>query len=364
MWRTLGQPSTIERLSRSIAEGTPHHAYLFLGPAHVGKRTLAIDFACALNCESGEAPCGACRACRRILEEKHADVYAVTLGVSAATEGAGGEDESGRRHARILTEQIEELQHAATLPPYEGRWKVLLIENADRMTGEAANRLLKTLEEPPPHVIWMLLAEAEGRLLETVVSRCQRVDVRPMPAPELERYLIDVRHAPEEQARLIARVSRGRTGWALQALEDEAFLSARAAQVEGAIQLVAMTFSARFDLSREMDTLYRRDPVAAIEALDQWTAWWRDLLLVKTGCAESVVNVDYVNDLNGQAQKLTLEQIRDYIVKLTEARQDLDLNVLPRLVFDSLVYTMPRIARPAGDAAASRSVLPAAGDAE
>ncbi len=364
MWRTLGQKGTIERLARSIAEGTPHHAYLFLGPEHVGKRTLAIDFACALNCESNPVPCGTCRACSRILEGKHADIHAIALSTDAAADDAEADDETRRRRTRILTEQIEDLQHAATLPPYEGRTKILLIENADRMTGEAANRILKSLEEPPPHVIWMLLAQTEGRLLETVVSRCQRIDVRPMAVPELEQHLIEAHRATEDQARLIARVSRGRVGWAVQAMEDEAFLAERASRVETIIQLISMTFAARFDLSREMDTLYRREPASVLETLEQWATWWRDLMLVKSGCAESVVNVDYVNDINGQAQRLSLEQIREYIGKLNEARQDLDLNVLPRLVFDSLLYTMPRITKPAGASGAPRSELPATGDTE
>jgi len=155
------------------------------------------------------------------------------------------------------------------------------------------------------------------------------------------------------------RVSRGRTGWALQAVTDEAFLAERATQVESIVQLISMTYAARFDLSREMDAQYRRDRTGVLETLDQWTTWWRDLLLVKTGCAENVVNVDYVSDISEQAQQLSIEQIRDYIVKLGQARQDLEFNVLSRLVFDSLVYTMPRIAKPAGDSGASRSALPA-----
>jgi DNA polymerase-3 subunit delta' len=364
MWRTLGQQSTIERLSHSIAEGTTHHAYLFLGPQHVGKRTLALDLACALNCESTDAPCGTCRACTRILEGKHADIHAIALDATGGAEDPDADEESRRRRTRILTEQIGDLQRAATLPPYEGRYKILMVEHADRMTNEAANRILKALEEPPPHVVWMLLAETEGRMLETVVSRCQRVDVHTMPVPELEMHLTQVAGAQAEQARLIARVSRGRTGWALQAVTDEALMADRASRIESVIQLISMTYAARFDLSREMETQYRRDADSVVESIDQWTTWWRDLLLVKTGCAESVVNVDYVNDINQQAQRLSLEQVRDYIGKLNEARQDLDLNVVPRLVFDSLVYTMPRIAKPAGDSAVPRNMLPSTSETQ
>jgi len=358
MWRTLGQDSTIEQLSRSIAEGSAHHAYLFLGPEHVGKRTLAIDLACALNCEAADAPCGTCRACTRILEGRHSDIHAMALDASAAIENPDTDEEHRKHRTRIATEQMEDLQHAATLPPYEGRWKILLVEHADLMSTEAANRILKSLEEPPAYVVWMLLAESENRLLDTIVSRCQKIDVHPMPIPKIERHLMEVVGVPDEQACLIARVSRGRTGWAIQAISDMSLLAERSARVEGIIQLISMTFAARFDLSREMDAQYHREPTAVLETLDQWLTWWRDLLLVKTGCADSVVNVDYVNDINEQAQRLSLEQVRDYIGKLNEARQDLDLNVIPRLVFDSLVYTMPRIAKPSGSTGVSRDLLP------
>ncbi|NLE95078.1 MAG: DNA polymerase III subunit [Dehalococcoidia bacterium] len=351
MWRTFGQEGAIERLSRSVAEGTPHHAYLFLGPEHVGKKTLAIDLACALNCEDAKPPCGTCRACTRILEEKHADIHTVAMDNSAASAEADADDDSRKRRTRVATEQIADLQHAASLPPYEGRWKVLLIEHADHMSAEAANRLLKTLEEPPPHVVWMLLAESEERMLETVVSRCQRVDVRPLPVLDLERHLVEAHQVPDDRARLIARISRGRTGWALTAITDGSLLTERASQVESAIQLPAMTYTARFDRSREMEAQFKRDRSTVLETLEQWTMWWRDLLLVKSGSADSMVNADYDSDIREQAQRLTLEQIRDYIGRLSQAKQDLEANVLPRLVFDSLLYTMPRIARLAGEAA-------------
>ncbi len=347
MWRTIGQQSTVERLSRGVAEGITHHAYLFLGPKHVGKRTLAIDLACALNCIGDGVPCGACRACIRILDGKHADIHAITLDDVGSAEDLEIEEEGRKRRTRILTEQIEDLQHASTLPPYEGRFKVMLVEHADRMTNEAANRILKVLEEPPPQVVWMLLAENESRMLETVVSRCQRIDVREVPVAQLEGYLLEGYGASPEQAKLLARISRGRSGWALQALADETLLKERAGRLETAIQLLSMTYAARFEVSRELDAMYRRDPRSVIDTLDQWTTWGRDLLLVKTGCAENVGNIDYIHDMNEQAQRLSLEQIRDYIGKLTEARRDLDLNLIARLVFDSLVYTMPRITMPA-----------------
>ncbi|MBE9506381.1 MAG: hypothetical protein IMY84_06135 [Chloroflexi bacterium] len=349
MWRTVGQESSTEMLSRSIGEGSIHHAYLFVGPEHVGKRTLAIDLACALNCESEQRPCGECRACLRIIDGKHAGIHVETLEDPAGPEDTDTDAEEGRRGRTIRLHQIHRLQHTSSLPPFEGKTKVLLIENADCMTSEAANCLLKTLEEPPPNVVWMLLAENENRLLETIVSRCQRIGVRPMPAPELQTYLVETRGADPEQAALVARVSQGRTGWAISALTDESVLADRSACIESIIQLIYMGYSPRFELARELDAQYRRDPRSVMQTLQVWTTWWRDLLVVKGGCAESVVNVDYVNDLNEQAASLSLQQIRESIGKLNEARENLDLNVIARLVFDSLVYTIPRIAKAAGD---------------
>ena len=350
MWRTFGQATTISWLSRSIREGEGHHAYLLLGPEHVGKRTLATDIACALNCTSAESPCGECEACRRILDSKHADVIAATLNEPIeASEDSQPDEEDTHPGRNIRLRQVRRLQHMASLPPFEGRTKVLIIENSDRMTPEAANSILKSLEEPPQHVVWLLLAEDESHLLETIVSRCQRIDVLPAPVPDLERYLTESYGLEPERASLIARLSRGRTGWAILASTDESVLASRASRVETIIQLVYMTHTARFDLAREIESQYRRDPRGVLETLELWTTWWRDLLVIKGGCSDGIVNVDYVNDLNEQAGRLSLEQIREFIGKLSEATENLDFNMIPRLVFYSLVYSIPRIEKPTGE---------------
>ena len=128
-------------------------------------------------------------------------------------------------------------------------------------------------------------------------------------------------------------------------------LADRSARIESIIQLIYMGYSPRFDMARELDARYRRDPRSVLETLDVWTTWWRDLLVVKSGC------VDYVNDLNEQAKSLSLQQIRESIGKLNEARENLDLNVITRLVFDSLVYTIPRISKAAGADSVPSGVL-------
>jgi len=161
MWQVIGQDKALALLDRSLKENNVAHAYLFVGPRHIGKKTLALNLAQALNCDADKPPCGQCHSCRRILEQKHADV--TCIGLDSKTE--------------IGIDDIRKLQRLANLPPYEGKRKVFIIDDAEYLSTEAANSLLKILEEPPPKVVWVLLTAEEPRLLPTIVSRCQRLEL-------------------------------------------------------------------------------------------------------------------------------------------------------------------------------------------
>ncbi|TET38214.1 MAG: AAA family ATPase, partial [Dehalococcoidia bacterium] len=167
MWQVIGHEKAVALLERSMKGGKLSHAYLFVGPPHVGKMTLAMNLAQALNCRGEERPCGECPQCRRIARGVHADVQVIGL--------------EGRMEIGI--DQIREMQHAASLKPFEGRNRVFIIDGADHLSHEAANCLLKTLEEPPPNDQLILLAANERLLLPTVLSRCQKLELGPLPAP-------------------------------------------------------------------------------------------------------------------------------------------------------------------------------------
>src|SRR4030042_396604 len=132
MWQVLGHPKATTLLERSIQRGRLSHAYLFVGPPHVGKMTLALNLAQAVNCQAEDVPCGECASCRRIASGKHADVQIIGL---ISTE-----------KKEISIEQMREMQNSASLPPYEGKQKGFIIEKADLLPHEASNSLLKTLE--------------------------------------------------------------------------------------------------------------------------------------------------------------------------------------------------------------------------
>ena len=231
-WNFIGNERAVAAIERALADGTLAHAYLFAGPERVGKAALALRLAHALNCIAsvgarhasalqgddaqgaapcGEcaAPCGECAACVRIAAGIHADVRTVTVEVT---------DEGPQRKA-ISVEQMREVERAVALAPFEGRTRVVIVDPADEMTAGAQNAFLKTLEEPPPHVVFVLVPTRGERLLPTVRSRCRRIDFRLLPASEIERAL-ESEPVELERARLLARLARGRIGWALAMARD------------------------------------------------------------------------------------------------------------------------------------------------
>ena len=182
MWQVIGQEWAVSLLKHSLESDVLSHAYLFIGPQHVGKMTLAINLAQALNCGTDNKPCLECDSCRKIAAGSHSDVQVLGL----------AQDEEENTEAKLIhTEQVKDMLHSASLPPFEGSNKVFIIDGAELLSTEAANRLLKTLEEPEAYVTFILLTTDENRLLKTVVSRCQRIELPPMSITEETQALTE-----------------------------------------------------------------------------------------------------------------------------------------------------------------------------
>ena len=182
MWQVVGQSRVVSLLQRSLEMGALAHAYLFIGSPHVGKMTLALNLAQALNCEASEPPCGECASCQKIASAKHADIQ--IIGVTS-----NGDSAEAKPRVEISIDQIRQIQHSANLPPFEGRYKVFIIDGAEFLSNEAANCLLKTLEEPVGEVIFILLTVNDRLLPATVISRCQRLELPPLATSEVEAAL-------------------------------------------------------------------------------------------------------------------------------------------------------------------------------
>ncbi len=332
MWQTIGQDRIVNGLDRSLSDGRLFHAYLLVGPAHVGKTTLAIDFTRALNCTSEEKPCSECSSCRRIVSGSHPDVQVIQLAEST-------EDQSVRK--TIGVEQIREMQRSVSLNSYEGGYRVIIIDGAEFMSEGAANSLLKTLEEPPPATVFILLATEENRLLPTIHSRCQKLELERMPIQAVQQALIDRWEVPSDRAELLARFSHGCIGWAISAVTDESILEERSGNMENLIALAHADISERFQFASRFAVEFGKSRVSVRERLELWLTWWRDLILLKSDCAEFVVNSDREDVLRWQSEQCSLSAIGGAIKSIREAMQHLEQNANARLVLEVLMLDIP-----------------------
>ncbi len=332
VWKLRGHDGLVGQLDRAFRDGRASHAYLIVGPPHIGKGTLALNIAQRMNCTSPEdAPCGSCTQCQRIASGIHADVQVIST--------AREEDGVARRQISIST--VRELQHQASLKPYEGACRVYIFDGAEDMSTEAANALLKVLEEPPDQVLFLLLTAQEDAVLPTIRSRCHRIELHPLPIAAVAEELASSGAMGLEEANVLARLSRGCLGWALSAAREPVVMEQRAAQVERIARLSCATLEARFDYGGELAARYSRDRQDAVAELEQWLRWWRDILLIKEGGGEHVNNVDQMDFLRRVADQVTTQQVVRSITGIRDSIEALESNANPRLALESLMLALP-----------------------
>jgi DNA polymerase-3 subunit delta' len=326
MREVVGHRQARALLERAALSGQVSHAYLLTGPEQIGKTTLALAFVRLLQC-TGRAPesieaCGECIACRKIAHGNHPDVAIV-------------EPPEGKRWLPV--ERVREVVHEAGLAPYEGRWRTFILPNVERMQAAPANALLKTLEEPPPHVLLMLTSAEPELLLPTLLSRCQQIAMHPLAPSEVAEALTARWDVPPEEAHTLAGLAGGRLGWAVAAHEHPELREARGELVSQMVALVRASRDARLRLVAPLAS----DAESARTALEVWTLWWRDVLLGALG-SDRLTST-------GEARELALRLGRAigpaateaFLRSLLTARRQLDQNANPRLTLEVLALDMP-----------------------
>jgi DNA polymerase-3 subunit delta' len=295
--------------------------------------TLALNLSQALNCEAAGAPCGKCDTCRKIAAGKHADVQIIGL--------FNGNSKDIKVKVDISVEQIEDMQHAASLPPFEGKYKVFIIDGAEQLSTGAANRLLKTLEEPAEKVIYLLLTTNDRLLLPTVVSRCQKLELPPIAAEDLETVLQERWQIEPLKAKLLSRISHGCIGWAVTISQDDTILNERTTKMENISAVLNGGIEKRFSYADQLAARFNQNRQSVQNELELWLDWWRDLLLIKVGSPDKITNVDFESELSRMTEYYTLSQIRIFVSQLQEAMVQLKLNTSPRLALEVLMLNIP-----------------------
>ena len=338
----IGNAPAIGILQNSIKSERVACGYLFHGPEGVGKKLAAIQMAKALNCEQGgPEPCGQCIPCRKIDGGIHPDVLVV----------------APRGKARMIkVEQVRELIERMSMMAFEGKWKVFILDDAECMNLESQNRLLKTLEEPTPKSVLMLISSQPSRLLPTIISRCQKVVFHPIPEIDLERYLVDQRGIEPARARLLAALSHGQISRAQKLMDEknlvrrEKILSILArgpfsrfrellnttAMIEEDLKQAAeeaveqeealideqayseLSAAARAELTQESAAAAEAKYRAEIEeVLNLLVLWYRDVIVLKTSGNERLVkNVDRIDDLRALGQKVSIRELFSFLEEI------------------------------------------------
>jgi DNA polymerase III subunit delta' len=323
-WGVVGHAWAVELLAQAVRSDRVSHAYLFLGPAQVGKTTLAKAFSQALVCEQASGsgtPCGTCRACRRVAEGRYPDVQIVAA-----------------EKNWIQIDQIRTLQLDAAVAPLEGKRKVFVIQEIERATPAAANALLKTLEEPPPNVVLLLTSNRRDMVLPTVLSRCQVIGLRALPADEIVASLQARWGVAEDQAALLARLSGGRLGWAVGAATDPQVWQTRSKYLDDLLALTGEGYVGRLNYAEALSKASENVETA----LGLWATWWRDVLLAQHGQAEALLNLDRKSQLVQQAGLYRPEQVQGALTDLMQTLRRVRGNVNLRLSLDVLLLRLPK----------------------
>ena len=332
MWKTVGHDNVIDFFNKVLVNQRIGHAYLLSGQKHLGKFTLAMELAQAINCVNVDRPCKACLQCTRIANNLHPDIRVL----GRDTEKLNSDS------SQITIDEVRTIQIESSRKPFEAKYKVFILDNVELMNVEAGNALLKTLEEPPPQVLYILLSTDISNVLDTIVSRCTIFNFSPVEIGKIVDYLNE--NSGEKSStdlEYIAKISRGKIGWAIKAIEEPNILSSRESNLGKLQSLITENVSARLDYVEEILFDKTNSLKLAIEQIELWYELWRDILILVYNLPELLIYTKFTKNLKMVAGSLSAVEVIKCLKLTRSALDDLRQNHNIAITFERMILNFP-----------------------
>jgi len=334
-WPAWIDAEAVGRLRKAIREGHLSHAYLLAGPSGVGKAALGLEFAKAMCCtdpdpDDPSAACGVCRACRIVIRGVHPDVEVFSIESEARLAEKPG------RNSSLGIDTIRRLRSSVSLMPLESSRRIMIIEDAETLPEPAQQALLKVLEEPPPSVNFILLADEPESLLETVRSRCNEIPVRPISTVRIQCLLEDT-GVQATLAAEIATLSNGLPAWALAAAKDAKMLQARRDEREAARDWLLASPYDRVVSAYKLGGQYVKRRADTVRRIQSVISVLREEMIRLASPSPSTVSVVQFDDA------VTPQHVARALAASLRCLDDLERNVRPRLALEAMVLAWPNL---------------------
>ena len=319
----VGHEDIIAHFKSSIETGNVGHAYIISGDAGSGKKALAYAFADTLECEAGGTePCGNCQSCLQISTGNYPDIITVT---------------HEKPNLITVDEVREQLVNTVDVKPYKGKYKIYVIPDAELLNVQAQNAILKTIEEPPAYAVILLLTTNLDKLLETVQSRCLKLQTKPIRERDVLAYLMNVMGLTKEKAYFCLDFAQGNLGKAIKLAGNEEYAEIVDSVVNVLTHIGDMDVETLGKAVKDIEQF----KMSMNDYMDLMMMWYRDAMMIKiTGNVDKILFKNEFSTLKKQAGKLTFKSIEDKIDAIAKAEQRLLANANFEVTIELLLLTL------------------------
>ncbi len=333
----IGHNKIVEHLKNAISMDKISHAYIFNGEDKSGKMMLAEAFAMALQCEEGGSePCMKCRSCHQAIEHNQPDI--IYIGREEEVEDKKTGEIKLEKPKSISVDEIRsQLNNDIAIKPYSSKYKIYIVDNAERMNQQAQNALLKTIEEPPSYGVILLLTTNADSFLPTILSRCITLNLKSVDDEKIKEHLMKKYQIPDYQAEVCAAFAQGNVGKAIQLASSGEFNEMKKSMLSFVKKADDVEIYEMTQMIKQVGEYKKQIE----EYLDLLTLWFRDVLYMKaTNDVNNLIFKDEVYDIKKQAAKKSYAGIEKILQALELAKTRLNANVNFDLVIEMLLLTI------------------------